>query len=810
MILCPSREPAWFSRCCRLAALLLPLAASSLSGATPPPPAAGYALAFSDDFVSLDLSPNSAGNHTWYDGVWFFHNPAPLANISNANSELSLVWTSNQGPSDTSIETLAQSNPSYRAWRYGYFEARMKWDVVIGAWPAFWLTPIETVLGTDFYNGVQEQGEFDIFEGQGDEPHTFFGTIHDWVNGKGTANANNTWKLASSVDFSQYHTYGLLWVPGKVTWYFDDQPLMSAPTPAVVDKQTYLMILGMQEGAAWQYGNLSGVTASSMKMTVDWVHVWQPQAVGTPSATPQTVATNFNTPAAATLSGSDPTQLPLTYAIVASPTNGQISGSAPNVTYAPNAGYSGSDSFTFKVNNGVNDSAPATVSITVNSAPVPPAPRAASVSFVGSDASTRGNWKGIYGADGSLIANDSAHLPAYASVTPGSGTPLYTWSGSTADLRGLLKYQSVFDRVAATYYNWPGFTFDINFSDGQLHRVALYCVDWDSLGRSQTIAITDASNGSTLDSRSMTGFQGGQYLVWNITGHVQVQLKQLSGPNAIVSGLFFDAPGGTLPPAVAVSFNAPSANQTVAGTITLSAAASSAAGIASVQYQVDGANLIPAVSAGPPYLFQWDTTTIANGPHTLKAIATDNGGQQASASVAVNVNNVSTGGATAATFLRKDTTTRGSWKGLYGQDGEIIAYDSSALPAYASVSAFSGALPFIWTITQDLKALQQAHGSARNASTFYASPSFSFDLNLSDGNTHQFAVYLLDWDSGGRTQTVTLRDAATQSVLDSQAATDYSQGVYLVWNVKGHVTVQFSSTAGPNAVASGVFLGPAS
>jgi len=809
MLLCSSREPGWLIRSCWLAALLPPFAASPMVGATPPPQAAGYALAFSDDFVSLDLSPNGAANHTWYDGVWSYHNPAPLANISTANSELSLVWKANQGPSDTSIETLAQGNPNYRAWRYGYFEARMKWDVVAGAWPAFWLTPVETALGQDFYNGVQEQGEFDIFEGQGDEPHTFFGTIHDWVNGKGTANANNFWELPSSVDFSQYHTYGMLWVPGKVTWYFDDQPLMSAPTPAVVDKQTYLMILGIQEGAAWQYGNLSGVTASSMKMTVDWVHVWQPQAAGTPSATPQTLTSASNTPLAVTLSGSDPTQLPLTYSIVATPSNGRISGSAPQVIYTPNAGYSGSDSFNFKVNNGVNDSAPAAVSITVTSAPVPPA-RPVSVSFVGVDSSTGGNWKGLYGADGSLIANDSVHQPLYASVAPGGDAALYTWSGTTTDSRALLKYQSVSDRAASTYYNWPGFTFDVNLLDSQPHRVAIYSVDWDNGGRSQTVAITDPSTGSTLDSRTMNGFQGGQYLVWTIAGHVQIKLKQQSGPNAVVSGVFFDTPGGTPPPVVSVSFSAPSANQTVAGTITLSAAASSAAGIASVQYQVDGANLTPAVSAGPPYLLQWNTAWVANGSHTLRAIATDNGGVQASASVAVNVSNVAAGSATAVTFLRKDTTTKGSWKGVYGQDGEIIAYDSSSLPAYASASAFNGSQPFIWTITQDLKALQQANGSARTASTFYAWPSFSFDLNLSDGNTHQFAVYLLDWDSGGRTQTVTLRNTATQTVLDSQVAVDYSQGVYLVWNVKGNVTVQFSSTAGPNALANGVFLGPGS
>ena len=66
----------------------------------------------------------------------------------------------------------------------------------------------------------------------------------------------------------------MLWVPGQVTWYFDDQPLMSAPLLRF-DKQHFFLMLGMQEGANWTLGNMAGVTASSMHLTVDSVRVWQ-------------------------------------------------------------------------------------------------------------------------------------------------------------------------------------------------------------------------------------------------------------------------------------------------------------------------------------------------------------------------------------------------------------------------------------------------------------------------------------------------------------------------------------------------------
>ena len=89
---------------------------------------------------------------------------------------------------------------------------------------------------------------------------------------------------------------------------------------------------------------------------------------GTPTANAQSVAINKNTAKSITLTGSDPNTppQPLTYSVVTSPTHGTLSGAAPNLTYTPATGYVGADSFTFKVNNGSYDSAPATVSITVN------------------------------------------------------------------------------------------------------------------------------------------------------------------------------------------------------------------------------------------------------------------------------------------------------------------------------------------------------------------------------------------------------------------------------------------------------------
>lgn len=87
----------------------------------------------------------------------------------------------------------------------------------------------------------------------------------------------------------------------------------------------------------------------------------------------QSVALDEDTSRGIILGGADFSLNPLTYTVLVNPSRGSLSGTAPNLVYTPNANYFGSDSFTFKVNNGAADSTFATVYLTiypVNDAPV--------------------------------------------------------------------------------------------------------------------------------------------------------------------------------------------------------------------------------------------------------------------------------------------------------------------------------------------------------------------------------------------------------------------------------------------------------
>ena len=91
-----------------------------------------------------------------------------------------------------------------------------------------------------------------------------------------------------------------------------------------------------------------------------------------PVANAQSVTLDEDTTKTITLTAIDADGDSLIYTVVTQPTHGTLSGTAPNLIYTPNSNYNGTDSFTFKANDGKSDSNVATVSITVNPINDPP------------------------------------------------------------------------------------------------------------------------------------------------------------------------------------------------------------------------------------------------------------------------------------------------------------------------------------------------------------------------------------------------------------------------------------------------------
>jgi RHS repeat-associated protein len=160
-----------------------------------------------------------------------------------------------------------------------------------------------------------------------------------------------------------------------------------------------------------------------------------------------------------------------------------------------------------------------------------------SATFVSLDTATQGNWVGVYGQDGYNIIGASAQNPSYATITP-AHNQFWTWLYSTTAARALVKPGST-DRIAACWFNTSTFNIRVANTDTNLHRVALYLLDWEAGGRQLRVEAWNTATNTKLGEQVVTGFQNGTYVVWNVRGDVTFKIVNLVG-NGVVSGLFFD------------------------------------------------------------------------------------------------------------------------------------------------------------------------------------------------------------------------------------------------------------------------------
>ncbi len=479
---------------------------------------------------------------------------------------------------------------------------------------------------------------------------------------------------------------------------------------------------------------------------------------------------------------------------------GSVSGSGSSTMTVGTAAATPAGGYTFAVTGTSGSLSRSTTATLVVSTPAP-----AGAGFVKADTTTQGTWKGVYGGDGEAIVGDATNYPAYAQVNV-TGATLYTWTASTTDARALQKVAAS-DRIAASWNAATSFAIDVNLLYGGVHQMALYCLDWENSGRAQRIDILDAASGSLLDTRNLSAFGGGAWMVWNLSGHVTVRVTRTAGANAAVSGIFFGAaPAGFLVSGSPSSRAAPQGTST-AYTVSVTPSGSFSG---SVSFSASGlpngasAAFSPASVTAPGSTTMTVTvassTPVGSYPVTITASSAS---VIQSAAVTLQVYVPAT-----ASFLKTDTATQGTWKGVYGQDGQAIPNDSANYPDYAQVS-FSGASLFTWVgSTTDVRALQKTAATDRIASTWYAPSSFSIDMNLTDGNSHQVALYCLDWENSGRVETISITDTVSGSVLDSRTISAFSKGIWVVWNLSGHVTIRATWTAGANAVVNGIFFSP--
>jgi hypothetical protein len=82
------------------------------------------------------------------------------------------------------------------------------------------------------------------------------------------------------------------------------------------------------------------------------------------------------------------------------------------------------------------------------------------------------------------------------------------------------------------------------------------------------------------------------------------------------------------------------------------------------------------------------------------------------------------------------------------------------------------------------------------------------DVNVLLLANERVAFYFCDWNRDGRAADITVSNADTGVLLDSRQVSNFGDGQYFKWQVKGHVKFTIARISGHGAVVNGIFFDP--
>ncbi|HEY3779380.1 MAG TPA: glycoside hydrolase family 16 protein [Rhizomicrobium sp.] len=244
-------------------------------------------LTFDDEFNTLSLWNGTTG--TWDSNYWYkpphgkggslnnngeqewyinsnYHKTKSVKPWKVSNGILTLTGNHAAKNIRPLIHNYKYTSGEINSWQsfsqeYGYFEIRCKLPRGQGTWPAFWLLP---------ENG-EWPPEIDILEVLGNDPTTLYTSAHYELHGQ----EHNPGAQIKVPDTSKaFHTYGVDWEPGSLTWYFDGQQVYTLTTKKGWGFDTPMYIeTNLALGGYWP-GKVDKTTPFPSRMEVDYIRVY--------------------------------------------------------------------------------------------------------------------------------------------------------------------------------------------------------------------------------------------------------------------------------------------------------------------------------------------------------------------------------------------------------------------------------------------------------------------------------------------------------------------------------------------------------
>lgn len=182
------------------------------------PDRAGWRKILDDDFDGMELDPEK----------WTVRDGDPsLVRVGGGELRIGCDWR--KGTAERVSTNLCSATlRSRKAYRFGYFEARVKFTRQNGWWAAFWLYGLKNT------NPVTEGFEIDIFEDFYTRRRDAQGRLMDKIDHNlhlycGSSSALKSWNYNSDIPGSPdgWHDVGCKWTPFEISIYIDGRLVSS-------------------------------------------------------------------------------------------------------------------------------------------------------------------------------------------------------------------------------------------------------------------------------------------------------------------------------------------------------------------------------------------------------------------------------------------------------------------------------------------------------------------------------------------------------------------------------------------------------
>ena len=232
-----------------------------------------YRLIFQDEFDSGILNTD----------VWGFHNPGKRrsavnvekACLLNNNGELEIRnWTEISNDDTTHYAGMIETKENFT---FGYYEARIKFDIEMGSWGAFWIMYHNfSKLYNEADNPKEDGVEIDIVEFVPQDNGYACHNLH-WNGYNEFHKSKASGKLLNG-QLTGYHTYSLLWTPEEYIFYIDGEETWSSSN-AISYAPEYVILSTEIQDKGWAgsipekgYGTFED---TKNVMYVDYIRIFQ-------------------------------------------------------------------------------------------------------------------------------------------------------------------------------------------------------------------------------------------------------------------------------------------------------------------------------------------------------------------------------------------------------------------------------------------------------------------------------------------------------------------------------------------------------